>query len=98
MSFTTSRQWILIGINSYYFGCIFTELPSVHTRVIPYLNWIRSMNVTDTVSVESNDILMVTPTTVTNLNRNNAPRLIRQSFSIGIGFIYGNLFGLILDR
>lgn len=53
MMFTASRQWILVGITSYGFGCANADYASVYTRVVAYLDWIRMMNISDAMTVQN---------------------------------------------
>ena len=62
MMFTSSQQWTLVGIISYGYGCFNSGKPSVYTRVTAFLDWIRSMNVTGTVTA---NIVTTTITTTT---------------------------------
>ncbi|CAF3502551.1 unnamed protein product [Rotaria socialis] len=41
MMFTTSHQWVLVGLTSYGFGCARADYPGVYTRVAYYQDWIR---------------------------------------------------------
>lgn len=43
--FTSSRQWITVGIVSYGFGCALPAYAGVYTRVATYISWIESMNI-----------------------------------------------------
>ena len=50
MMFTSLQQWVIVGIMTFNYGCNNRSLPSVHTRVAAYLDWIQSMNVTGSVT------------------------------------------------
>ena len=51
MVFTASRQWVIAGVTSYGKDCAAPPYAGVYTRVAAYLNWIKSLNVTDAVTV-----------------------------------------------
>lgn len=53
MMFTASRQWILTGITSYGIGCARADYASVYTRIVYYLDWIRTMNISDAMTVQN---------------------------------------------
>jgi len=42
MMFTSSRQWVLVGLTSYGDGCARPQYSGVYTRVAAYESWIRS--------------------------------------------------------
>ena len=42
MMFTSSRQWLLVGLTSFGEGCARPNLAGAYTRVAVYENWIRS--------------------------------------------------------
>ncbi|CAF1477615.1 unnamed protein product, partial [Rotaria magnacalcarata] len=42
MMFTTSNQWVLVGLTSYGIGCARAAYPGVYTRVAYYQDWIRT--------------------------------------------------------
>ncbi|CAF1570029.1 unnamed protein product, partial [Adineta steineri] len=56
MMFTSTQQWIVVGITSYGHGCAVAPYASVYTRLTSYSDWMNSVNVTDSVTI-------VTPTT-----------------------------------
>ena len=41
MMFTSSRQWVLVGLTSFGEGCAKPQFSGVYTRVAPYESWIR---------------------------------------------------------
>lgn len=41
MIFNIKRQWVLVGITSYGFGCARKEYAGVYTRVAAYDDWIQ---------------------------------------------------------
>ena len=43
MMFTSSGQWVLVGITSYGIGCARPTSAGIYTRVAVYENWIRSV-------------------------------------------------------
>ena len=59
-----SQQWTLVAIIFYGFGRVNVGYPLVHTRVAYFLDWIRSMNVTDVVTVSGNNLGTMTTTSV----------------------------------
>ena len=76
MMYTSSRQWVVVGITSYGYEseCGIAEYADVFTRVVYYLDWIRSMNVTDAVTIDSVTTTMTTlyfPMNMTMLLTNN---------------------------
>jgi secreted trypsin-like serine protease len=52
MMFTSSQQWIVVGITSYGVGCALPRYAAVYTRVVYFLDWIYSMNVTGAITAE----------------------------------------------
>ena len=60
MMFTTSNQWVLIGLTSYGIGCARAAYAGVYTRVAYYQDWIRTTtsgaytNATSSVSANIN--------------------------------------------
>ena len=58
MMFTPTRQWVLVGIIDTVYSCP-SIYPSGYTRMTRFLDWIRSMNVTDAVAI---DIVNTPPT------------------------------------
>ena len=42
MMFTSTRQWLLVGLTSFGEGCARPGYSGVYTRVAFYENWIRS--------------------------------------------------------
>lgn len=52
MMFTTSQQWVLVGIASYEYGCANPAYVSVYTRLVSYVNWIHEMNVVDAITAD----------------------------------------------
>ena len=53
MMFTASRQWVLVGITSYGYGCARVHYAAVYTRVVHYLDWIHMMNISDAITVQN---------------------------------------------
>ena len=48
MIFTSSEQWVLVGLTSFGFGCAQPGYAGVYTRIPAYVNWINSfINDTD---------------------------------------------------
>ncbi len=65
MMFTSIQQWVLVGITSYGHGCAQAEYSGIYTRVVYYLDWIRSMNVSDAVTVSEATTTTTTASTST---------------------------------
>ena len=42
MMFTPNRQWVLVGLTSFGYGCARPDYAGVYTRVSMYQNWIQS--------------------------------------------------------
>ncbi|UJR32729.1 hypothetical protein I4U23_020188 [Adineta vaga] len=53
MFFTESRQWVIVGLTSYGYECASRTYAGIYTRMTFYLDWIRSMNVTDAVTANT---------------------------------------------
>lgn len=50
MMFTSSKQWVLVGLTSFGFGCAQRGYSGVYTRIIAYLDWINKIiNNTDNI-------------------------------------------------
>ncbi|CAF0863890.1 unnamed protein product [Rotaria sordida] len=72
MMFTSSQQWAIVGITSYGYGCAHANFAGVYTRVVYYLDWIRSMTGTDAITVDVVTNITMTATLITNtLNSTN---------------------------
>ena len=71
MMYTPSQQWVLVGIISFSVRCSNTGYPSIMTRATSALSWIKSMNITDLVTV-SDVTSTTTVTTVTTTNGTTA--------------------------
>lgn len=50
--YTSSQRWILTGIISFSPTCGNSNQPSVNTKIMPILQWLQSMNVTGSVSID----------------------------------------------
>lgn len=61
MMFTSSHQWVLIGLISYGYLCYNRGFPTLRIRIKAFLRWMQSMNVTDTFTMSTN----ATATTIT---------------------------------
>lgn len=61
MAFTSSKQWVLVGVTSFGKGCAQPEHAGVYTRVVAYQTWIRS-KISDQVTHPSSSDL--TPPTI----------------------------------
>ena len=66
MFFADTQQWVVTGVVSYgsYEGCATPNYAGIYTRVAHYVDWIRSMNVTDIVTVA--DVVMTSTSTSTS--------------------------------
>ena len=42
MMFTADRQWVLVGLTSFGYGCAIPGYAGVYTRVAVYQSWIQS--------------------------------------------------------
>jgi hypothetical protein len=68
MMFTTSNQWVLVGLTSYGYGCARPEYAGVYTRVAYYQSWISATTSSAFISAGSfnaanTDRNVTTPTT-----------------------------------
>ena len=74
MMFTTSNQWVLVGLTSYGYGCARPEYAGVYTRVAYYQNWISDItsnaffSAASSNSVNMDPYLTNTTTTTTTSN------------------------------
>ena len=53
MMFSLTRQWVIVGITSYGQGCANANYAPVFTRMVSYLNWIRTINISDAITVQN---------------------------------------------
>ena len=59
MMYTTSKQWVLVGVTSYGIGCARASYAGVYTRVAAYQSWITTTmgnNFTYAISSNSSNI------------------------------------------
>lgn len=76
MMFSSTRQWISIGIVSYGTDCTNLNSVSVYSRVYAYMNWIESMNVTGIeYAVAVNGLRENSTAMTTTTMRNEATRI-----------------------
>ena len=72
MMYTTSRQWVLVGVTSYGRGCARANYAGVYTRVAFYQSWIAATTgnaFTYATSVNSSNINPVSPTSPSTGNK-----------------------------
>ena len=62
MMFTTSNQWVLVGLTSFGYGCARQDYSGVYTRVAAYHDWIQSFtNDSYWITVNSRANMILTP-------------------------------------
>ncbi|CAF0944603.1 unnamed protein product [Rotaria sordida] len=61
MMFTTSNQWVLVGVTSYGFGCARAAYSGVYTRVAYYQNWISTTTSGAYTNAASSDSANIDP-------------------------------------
>ena len=74
MMFTTSNQWVMVGLTSFGVGCARPAYAGVYTRVAAYQTWITSItNGSYTNGTSMNPfIILTTTTTITSTNTTTA--------------------------
>ena len=55
MMYTTSQQWVLVGVTSYGIGCARADYAGVYTRVAAYQSWIATTTGNEYTNAESSD-------------------------------------------
>lgn len=66
MMFTTSKQWVLIGLTSYGDGCARANAMGVYTRVAAYQDWIRQTTGSAITTPSASDSARINPFTASN--------------------------------
>lgn len=61
MMYTTSGQWVLVGVTSYGIGCGLPNYAGVYTRVAAYQSWIATMTSNAYTNAISSDSAKINP-------------------------------------
>jgi secreted trypsin-like serine protease len=71
MMFTTSNQWVLVGLISYGYGCALANYMGVYTRVAAYQDWIRDMTSSAYTNAVSSNSAIINPSSSTSTTQTN---------------------------
>ena len=61
MMYTTSQQWILVGVTSYGVGCARANYAGVYTRIAAYQSWIATVTGNAYTSATSSNSANINP-------------------------------------
>ena len=87
--YTTSNQWVLVGLTSYGKGCARPSAAGVYTRVAYFQSWISSTTSNAFTNAASSDSANVDPYVNTTSSGGLAiTRLSASSFALGIMHAY----------
>jgi secreted trypsin-like serine protease len=90
MMFTSSKQWVLVGLTSNGMGCAEANYMGIYTRVAAFQNWIRSYT----------NGSFATPTllTISATNLRNDAKAISISASVNYLFFFTITLGLVKNQ
>ncbi|CAF1292599.1 unnamed protein product [Adineta steineri] len=87
MMFTSSNQWVIVGLTSNGLGCAEAAYSGIYTRVATFVSWINTNTNGDILSV-------VTPTSLNNVTTSN--QAIISSYANIIEILICNIFIFII--
>jgi hypothetical protein len=92
MIFTSSEQWVLVGLTSFGYGCAKPGYSGVYTRIPVYIDWINSfINHTDN-SIYPYSLIPNTPYEDDDLEWN-----MNQSFRHSMSFFFEIIISMTLS-
>jgi hypothetical protein len=91
MIFTSSEQWVLVGLTSYGYGCAQPGYSGVYTRIPAYVNWIHSFINNSDNSIYPYSLIPNTPYDDDDLEW-NMNQSIRSSMSFFSSLIISMIF------
>ena len=103
MLFTTSNQWVLVGLTSYGYGCARLGYAGVYTRVAYHQSWISGITSSAYTTVASSNSANVDPyppntTTTTTTENSSPPFYARETIRVFVWFSLSSLFSIRLLR
>ncbi|CAF4202577.1 unnamed protein product [Adineta steineri] len=98
MMFSSSSQWVLVGLTSNGLGCAEAAYSGIYTRVATFVSWIDTNTNGSVLSgIGSNSTIVITPTSLNNVTSSNQAAIPLYANIIKISICNIFVF-IILDR